>query len=238
MTNILCFATLKVQTHPIKFQTIMAINSAQNQIAFSEKIGGARQVFEGKVYPLVGGATFNLAELPDYPNVLPAATPINFNEETRKISVHYAFEVAEAASTASVKVAKGIEGTRVKEGMLLMVAPATAETTGQSYLVTAVDASNPSYDMLTLGGTLTADKGTILVEANGGEASATAKMKVIPNCLTDRDVVKDPKAISVNGTGVFKSDAPVLTRRTAPICGAVKVALRDAGCSFYWSVRK
>ena len=119
-----------------------------------------------------------------------------------------------------------------------MAAPATADTAGQSYLVTAVDASNPTYDVVTLGATLNAAKDAILVEANGAEASASAKMKVVPNCLTDRDVVKDPKANSVNGTGVFKSDAPVLTRRTAPICGAVKVALRDAGCSFYWSVRK
>ena len=92
----------------------MAINSAQNQIAFSEKIGGARQVFEGKVYPLVGGAVFNLAELPDYPNVLPAATPINFNEETRKISVHYAFKVAEEAKSATVKIAKAVSYTHLR----------------------------------------------------------------------------------------------------------------------------
>lgn len=216
----------------------MAINSASNQIAFSEKIGGACQVFEGKVYPLVGGATFDLTMLPTYPNVLPAATPINLNEETRKISVHYAFEVVEETSTTSLKVKKGKEGTRVKVGMLLMAAPATATAKGQSYLVSAVDNTNAEYDLVTLGAAITAAKGAILVEADGEAASAEASMKVVPNCLLDRDVIKDPKAISVNGTGVFKSDAPVLTRRVPPICDAVKAALRDAGCSFYWSVRK
>jgi len=217
----------------------MAINSAQNQIAFSDKIGGAKQVFEGKVYPLVGGATFTLADLPDYPNALPAATPIYFNEATRKIDVHYAFSVVDAVSSnTSVKLKKGAEGSRVKVGMLLMVAPATAATTGQSYLVSAVDKSNADYDVVTLGAAITAAAGAILVEAAGTEAAADATMKVVPNCLLDRDVVKDPKAVSVNGTGVFKSDAPVLVRRISPICDAVKTALREAGCSFFWSVRK
>lgn len=215
----------------------MAINSANNTIAFSDKIGGARQVFEGKIYPLVGGANFNLDRLPDYPNALPAGTPINFNEETRKIDIHYAFEVFEAANASTtLKVVKSLEGSRIKKGMVLMLAPATADATGQSYKVTAIDTTNAGYDVLTLGEAITVDKGAIVVEAD--EVSATAKMKVVPNSLVDRDIVKQPHASFVNGVGVFKSDAPVLVRRIPPMCKAVKDALREAGCSFFWSVRK
>lgn len=215
----------------------MAINSANNTIAFSDKIGGARQVFEGKIYPLVGGANFDLDRLPDYPNALPAGTPIMFNEETRKIDIHYAFEVCEAANASTtLKVVKGLEGSRVKKDMVLMLAPATAETTGQSYKVTAIDTTNAGYDVLTLAEAITAEKGAVVVEADA--VSATAKMKVVPNSLVDRDIVKQPYATFVNGTGVFKSDAPVLVRRIPPVCGAVKAALREAGCSFFWSVRK
>ena len=77
-------------------------------------------------------------------------------------------------------------------GMLLMVAPDDVETSGQSALVTAVeyDAENAQFKV-TLSVALGAIKaGVILVEANGTEASAEAKV-LVPNPNTFNEVDHD-----------------------------------------------
>lgn len=79
-------------------------------------------------------------------------------------------------------------------GMLLMVAPSTATTTGQSALVTAVtyDSANSQFVVTidTALGSLTTS--SILVEASGTAASATATV-LVPNPNTfieaDRDLI-------------------------------------------------
>ena len=121
------------------------INIADQLIEFSNKVGGARNVYEGHVSLLVGGFLFDKSELPTDGNVLPAGTPIYADEESRTIMIHYAFKVTGAGTSTGFKVVKGFEGTRVKVGMFLMVAPATETGTGQSYKVTAVDSSNEDF---------------------------------------------------------------------------------------------
>lgn len=214
------------------------IQIADQILEFSNKVGGAKVVFEGHNSLLIGGFTFTKADLPVSPNVLPAGTPILIDEEARTIKIHYAFEVSEAVTSGKVvKVKKGIEGTRVKKGMFLMAAPTTYGGTGQGYEVASVVTTNTEFDTITLNaepGALTV--GAILVECTAKDA--TAKVKVVPNALTDRDKRVSSDAKSINGDGVWASDRPVLERRIPPIADCIKKALRDNECYFRFSKRK
>ncbi|MBQ0113666.1 MAG: hypothetical protein KBT03_11090 [Bacteroidales bacterium] len=213
------------------------VTSANQHIEFSDKVGGARVVFEGHPYVLTGGYNFDLSALPDYPNVLPAGTPINCNEDTRTIAIHYAFRVVETTATSkTVKLAKDGQGSRVKVGMNLMVAPSTLSTAGQGYEVKSVDTTAADYDVVTLGSDASFSANAILVEADAKTSSA--KVKVVPNSLLDRDIVKDAKAKLVNATGVWSNDRPVLENRIPPIAPAIKTALLENGCYFRFSTRK
>lgn len=214
------------------------IQVADQIMEFSDKVGGARNVYEGHPLLLIGGFMFDKKELPNYPYVLPAGTPILVDEQARSIKIHYAFEVYEAITSGKVvKVTKGFEGSRIKEGMTLMSAPDTIDGTGQGYTVASVDVSNNDYDSVTLNaspGSLS--KGAILVEST--DATASAKIKVIPNSLTDRDKRLAPDAKSINGDAVWACDRPILERRIPPIAPVIKQAMKDADCFFRWSNRK
>lgn len=216
------------------------INIADQLIEFSNKVGGARNVYEGHVSLLVGGFLFDKSELPTDGNVLPAGTPIYADEESRTIMIHYAFKVTGAGTSTGFKVVKGFEGTRVKVGMFLMVAPTTESGTGQSYKVTAVDSSNEEYDVVTTSATATAvTDGAVLVEASS--LSATASIKCLPNALTDRDKRLDSNATQINGDAVWACDRPILERRIPPIADCIKAHLLSnyaAPCFFRFSNRK
>lgn len=211
------------------------LKTADQNIEFSDKIGGTRVVFEGHPSLLIGGFDFNPAELPTYPNVLPAGTPIKVDEQARTIEIHYAFEVTEKVSATKYKVKKGIEGSRAKEGMFLMVAPATAETTGTAGTIKSIDATNEGYDEVTFTASFTAEAGDVLVEA--ATAGADAKVKVVPNALTDRDKRLAPGAKSINGDAVWACDRPILERRIPAVAPAIKKALAENECYFRWSNR-
>lgn len=224
------------------------IKSANQYIEFSDKVGGARVVFEGHPYALVGGYNFDLNTLPNYPNVLPAGTPVYCDEEARTITPHYAFAMYEAVTaeagskatdTVNIKVAKDGQGSRVKVGMALMEAPATITTTGKAFAVSAVDTSNANYDVVTIvAGTSAISFGADAVLVEAAEAGTGKKVKVVPNALLDRDIVKDANAKLVNATGIWSNDRPVLENRIPPIAKAVKAALLENGCYFRFSTRK
>jgi len=213
------------------------LKTADQNIQFSDKIGGTRVVFEGHPSLLVGGFDFDIAELPAYPNVLPAGTPIKVDEAARTINIHYAFQVAEAVSNkTSVKIVKGIEGSRVKAGMFVMAAPDTATTTGTGIKINSVDTSAEGYDTITLASAATLAKDAILVEAD--KSGEGAVIKVVPNALTDRDKRLAPGALSMNGDGVWACDRPILERRIPAVAPAIKKALAENECYFRWSNRK
>lgn len=205
---------------------------ADNHIAFSGKVGGARAIYEGHPHILVGGCMFKLNQLPLYPaGILPAGTPIYVDEVARTFDIHYAFELAEAASTKTVKVKKGFEGSRIQVGMELIPAQADVETAASaSYKVTAVDTTNEAYDVVTLSTALTANAGSVLWEAN-----AEKKIKVKPNALTDRDKVKYAETKMVDGAAVFACDGAVLENRIPPVSPAVKAYMRANDCFIRWS---
>ena len=211
------------------------VSMADNHITFSGKVGGARAVFEDHVKVLVGGCMFKLNQLPLYPaGILPAGTPIYVDEEARTFDVHYAFALYESATTKNIKIAKGLEGSRIQAGMKLIVAQADVETAAEtSYTVSSVDTSNEAYDLVVLNAALTADAGSVLWEAGNDK-----KIKVKPNALTDRDKVRYAETFMVDGAAVFGCDGAVLERRIPPVSDAVKKYMREHDCFFRWSNHK
>ncbi len=213
-------------------------NTADNHFTFSGKIGGAYTVFEGQPWQLTGGAYFDLEQLPLYPNgCLPAATPIYFDEETRKVQIHYAFKVAEQVSNKkAVKIAKGYWGSTIKEGMVLAEAQADVATAATAaYTVDSVDRSNAEYDVVTFDKAVTAAADTILWEV---KSATEMTVKVVPNALTDRDKVRHAEDFMVDCNPVFGSTGAVLIRRIAPIAPAVIKALRENQCYFRFDKHK
>ena len=193
--------------------------------AYSASVGGSMKVYTREVYPLQG-TQVALADLPPVGNVLPAGTPILVDDSDNKITtVHYAF-VAMDVDTVTVQLKKGGEGTRVKEGMFLMEAPATYAGTGTADTVLAVDSSNEMYDEITLSAAITGlVNGETLVEAN--QTGAGAVIKVLPSALSVADVYVDAMAFDFGITGTFLSHGEVLQRRIPPIAPAVKTYLRE-----------
>lgn len=208
---------------------------------WEKKYGGARSVFTGTVKGITSGQfSVDLATLPDMANgLIPAGTPIDINDapDARTIKFHYAFEVVAGSTATSVRVKKTkFEGSRAMVNMKLMLATEDVGTAGTGVNVTAVDRSNPDYDILTvttLGAAPAA--GDILWEADS--TGATAKIKVLPNGLLPYDVVKDPNAIAMWGVdGLFsQADGVVLERRIPPIAPAVKKYMRENDAYFRYS---
>lgn len=120
---------------------------------------------------------------------------------------------ANAANDATVIYLEGDGYSDAPEaGMLLMIAPSAANGTGQSALVSAVefDEANKKFKVTlaaTLGTALTTD--TILVEAAGSEASASATV-LVPNPNTfveaDRDLLPT-EGYGITGTANYSMSA-------------------------------
>lgn len=102
------------------------------------------------------------------------------------------FEVAEAAgaSATTIKIVGDGYSDVPEVGQLIMVAPQTAATTGQSAAVTAVtyDATNKVFNVTISTALGALSVGAILVEAAGEEASASAEVLVKnPNTFVEAD---------------------------------------------------
>ena len=99
------------------------------------------------------------------------------SEDQEGITIYRAFapKAAATASTTIVLKATGWDDAP-EEGMIVMVAPNTASTTGQSAKITAVeyDKENEQFT-ITVDTALTVALTDILVEATGTAASASAK---------------------------------------------------------------
>lgn len=192
-------------------------------IAFSKEFGGVRKVFEAKPWLLVGGFSFNIADLPKPGQVLPAGAPVHCDEEARTIVPIYTITVKSVSGTA-VTVAKDSWGVPIKAGMVV----STGET------VSAVSEEDETY--------------TVTFSALPTAAAADAVLTIYPesvgsagveaNALLPYDVCLDPAATSANGEGAWQCEYPVLIRRTFPLTDDIKAQLRNAGCGFYFSNRK
>lgn len=214
------------------------------RIASSRSYGGARAVLTGTIQGVSSGR-FNaaLAALPDAVNgCIPAGSPIKMDDKLRTVAVHYAFEVAAevtyllGATSMSIKVKKGFEGSRARIGMVVGLAPSTY--TGDVAIpltITAIDRTNSAYDTLTVSCTATDAGGTIaagatLVEVAENDSDNKYYIKVLPNAFTFYDVVKLPNAVEVFIDGLFcQVDGVLLTRRVPPLAACVKTYLREEG---------
>ncbi len=203
----------------------------------SSKVGGAREVYQKSLQILTGGFSVAKENLPEVGNVLPAGTPILCDEgDARSVKVHYAFKV-KTVTGSTIQVEKGGEGSRVKVGMFLMEAPATATTTGTAQTVSSVDTSNEDYDEIVLDTALSGLAiGDVLIEATADGAGTT--IKVVPNALSVGDVYIDPNGYDFGISGAYFGTGVVYERRIAPIAPAIKTALLENGCFFRFSQSK
>lgn len=218
----------------------MSFTPLNNHTRGGSKVGGLRTVFEGQVKTRVGGGNVDLAQLPDFPNVLPMGTPIYHDEEKRTVDVHYEFGLYEAASSTKIKVAKGPEGTRIKVGMVLIPEQETMETgAATAYTVKTVDSSNADYDLVTLSASLTLAADKVLWEANATAADGKYYVKVKPNGLTDVDLVKTPGTYAIEVSSVYFSAYPIMLRRLPALCKVTrKYMQQEEFCYFNWAEHK
>ena len=209
----------------------------------STTYGGSRVVLTGTKYGVSSGRyKVDLTRLPDMANgIIPAGTPIKLDDTLRTVDIHYAFEVIGSGSTANtLRVKKGFEGSRLKDGMILMVTPSGATATGTGAVISKLDRTNADYDEFTCAALTGATSGDTLVEAS--TTGATATIKVLPNAFTFYDVVKDPNATYLWIDGLFNlNDGVLLTNRIPPISSVIKTYMADpngGNCNIRYSTSK
>lgn len=215
----------------------MRTGTINNYVKFSKAFGGVRKCYEGKPEIAVGGFSCVKELLPTDGNALPAGTLVSYDEQARTIVPIYTFKVLEVDSTNSaVKVEKFETGSLAKVGMVLGVVGSDL-TAAVTYVATvsAIDATAPDYDVLTVDVVTGISEGDVLAEFNG----TSKKMSVpTPNGLTYCDNVLDPDAYAIDIDPVYFCVRPVLERRMPPLTDSIKKALRDNGCYFNFSNRK
>lgn len=221
----------------------MRTGTLNNYTKFSKKWGGVRKAYEGHEAPwmLTGGFKFpSLNVLPASGNVLPAFSPVKVDEQARTIEPLYIFKVkAVDTDEKTVAVYKGVEGTRAKVGMaLILLGSVLTQAATNATTVTAIDSSAEDYDVLTLADApitsttpwWAADD--ILAEA---DSTSSKKVKVVPNALTPYDTCVDEDAYALDGDAVWGAPSPILERRIMPLPAVIKAALKAADCVFRFS---
>jgi len=204
-------------------------------VKFSKKWGGVRKCYEGKPEIATGGFKVDINTMPANPNVLPAGTPVYYDEQARTIAIMYTFKVLEVDSANSkVKVEKFETGSVAKVGMKLIVVGADlTQAAANVATVSAVDSSNAGYDILTVNATTGITADAVLAEAGSDD-----KVKVVPNGLTYCDNVLDPDSAAMDIDPIYFCIRPVLERRMPALTASIKKALIDNGCYFKFSNRK
>lgn len=151
---------------------------------------------------------FSISNAPLARVLIPGGTPVFCDEVTRTTQICYRFEVYEGASDSAteIKIVKDHTkyGDLAKVGMNIMKMPATLTGTGAAYPITAIDTSNASYDLITLGTTLgvALTAGDVLAEANITHAS-TAKLKYVANALSYADTLIEDDNLVYSLAGVY-----------------------------------
>ena len=217
----------------------MRTGTLNNYVQWSKSWGGVRKCYEAKPTLLVGGFDMKLEDMPNYPNVLPAGTPVCVDETAgvRSIVPLYTFKVvAVDAAEKKITVEKFETGSVAKVGMKLIVVGNDLSAVATNVAtVSDVDASASDKDVITLDAVTGISDGSVLAEAG-----TDSKVKVVPNALTYCDnQIADRDAYAMDVDACWNCiDKPVLERRMPPITDSIKAALREAGCFFRFSNRK
>ena len=217
----------------------MRTGTLNNYVQWSKSWGGVRKCYEAKPTLLVGGFDMKLEDMPNYPNVLPAGTPVRVDETAgvRSIVPLYTFKVtAVDATEKKITVEKFETGSVAKVGMkLIVIGDDLSESAANVATVSEVDASASDKDVITLDAVTGISEGAVLAEAGND-----SKVKVVPNALTYCDnQIADRDAYAMDVDACWNCiDKPVLERRMPPITDSIKAALREAGCFFRFSNRK
>lgn len=209
------------------------INGTFNQIVkASGKFGGTLVVFEGHPQLMVGGFNFDLADLPEPGVVLPCGTPVYCDEQARTITPVITAKVksVDATNKQITFEDNGFGSVPFKAGDTIAIFTDFSTAATATATVSAVDGNIVTLESNLAGSAV----GQVLVQVD----ATSSKPKATPNALTPYDIVRDKDAIAVDGDGMIGNDRPILERRMPPVNDAVKEALKDAGCNFYWSNRK
>lgn len=213
------------------------------RITNSESYGGARSVLTGVVKGVSSGKyAVDITTLPDAVNgCIPAGTPILMDDAAKTVKIHYAFDLYEAvtyiqgATSMTLKLTKGFEGSRIRVGMIIGLAlPDVATEIPIPLTVTAVTRTNAAYDSVSCSCSATAGGATVPIHSTFVEVADAGAgaffVAVLPNAFTFYDVVKLPDAVEVYIDGLFmQADGVLLTRRVPPITAGVRVYLGNEG---------
>lgn len=169
-------------------------------------------IFQKVLETARGGFTLDTSGLSDGATI-PAGTPIEFNEATRKAKILKTAKVYETASGSPTQY-------KVEKGHNLAVGNPLAKTVGSAaYAITAIDTSNAAYDLVTVGTTIGAvAAGDVLFNSSATGGSAAALAVSAKGLLYDDVEVSKDASLSVVLRGT------VYARRIA-VPSAVQTAL-------------
>jgi hypothetical protein len=157
-------------------------------------------------------------------DVVPAGTPVVFNETTRTATYLPTAVIYEDAGAAAVAY-------KVKKGHTLKVGNyfASGAIGGKAYAITAIDTTNASYDTVTVGttiGAVTAGDTAYASTATGATASA---LPAINGCLY-REI-----EFTVTGAPCSVVQEGVAYRRRVPYTASIAAALLANGAQITYS---
>ena len=172
-----------------------------------------------------GGFLLSATGLADK-SLIPAGTPVVFNEATRTAAI-LGTAVAQANAGATDVTYRVLKGSTLKVGDNF----ASGATGGKAYPITAIDTSNVDYDTVTVGTTIGAvTAGDLLYASTATGATASALPAV--NGLLYAD--------TLSGAG---EDVSVVIRgtpyaRRVPYSAAIAAALKTNGAYIIYSQSK
>lgn len=186
-------------------------------IGFSRTVGtGGIPVFQGlgkDIQLLQGGCALVITGLV-LGRVIPAGTPLIYDETTRLATVLHSGIAYASAGAAATEYQVGKNNSFVVGDYL-----ASGATGGKAYAITAINTTNADYDILTVGttiGAVTAGDTLYASTATGATASA------LPACnglLYDDAVIASGTAVSVVIRGTVYARRVIYTASIAALTG-------------------
>lgn len=183
-------------------------------------IGNSRPVWYEIKTVIPGGFTIDLSKYPKG-SVLPAGSPIQYNEGTRTAKVYVSAVVFEDSAGAIVKIKKLMKNSQFSVGQFISKRPANIGGTETGYQIIGIDTSNEEYDVLTLSAASGLQANDIVIEVDA--TGATAKNTVIPNALTHYDIFTDADSKQFTATAVVGGQ--IYERRIFPVADETKAKL-------------